>query len=214
MKHTCCFRFSSAHWTPVNVEPSEASLKWVNKKDLISAAGEKHCLAAHNLSGNIWVGNGGISMGWQDEHTVRKSRWGQRKWHGHCNTTLGIVLEWPLKWNTKVSIIMSAKVLTYCMARSEIIYNWKYFALDICLCSLQLSRFKRTLLVQIQTKTIFLTFDVLTWLPQQDAWWKLSWCEVKTISTSESMLAMADSLQYPHFAISATQSQCLSKVSM
>lgn len=96
------FRFSSAQRTPVNVEPSEASLKGVNKKkkktDLISAAGEKNKVRLHIT----WVETFGLGMeesAWGDRMSTsaRKSRWGQRKWLGHCRVTRGIVFWWPFE---------------------------------------------------------------------------------------------------------------------
>lgn len=94
-KHTHCFRFSSAQWIPVNMETSEASLKGVNKKYLISAAGEKRF---RNLSGNIWAGNGRISMGatgWthSEEVQVRPEE-----------------VAWTLPYDPRYCVVMTFKV--------------------------------------------------------------------------------------------------------
>lgn len=115
-KHTCCFRFSSAQWTPVNVQTTEASPKGANKKDLISAAGEKHCQAVHKLSGNIWAREGKGSA-WGDRMNTQRGSPGEATGSGMdiamwpsvlCNNDL-------LKRNTKVTVITPAKILTYCL---------------------------------------------------------------------------------------------------
>lgn len=56
----------------------------MEKVDLIG----KSTAGLHEFRGNIWAGNGRISMGGQDERRARKSR----KWTGQCHMTLAIVV--------------------------------------------------------------------------------------------------------------------------
>ena len=97
MKHTC-FWISPAQWLPVNVQTINASLKGVNKKDLINAAGEKHCQASLNFSGKLW------GRVWKEQYGVTGCV------HAEEDQVRPEEVEWTLPHDLRYCVIMAFEV--------------------------------------------------------------------------------------------------------